>query len=89
MLDADVQGHKLKLDQSQLETVIPAIGGKVCIFFSFLSTLLSLMSLPADADREWRIPRRASDSTCIGYCQLLSSGTWQMQAFFLAFTYVM
>lgn len=30
MLDADVKGHKLKLDQSQLETVIPAIGGKVC-----------------------------------------------------------
>jgi hypothetical protein len=29
MLDPDVKGHKLKLDQSQLETVIPAVGGKV------------------------------------------------------------
>lgn len=31
MLDPEVKNHKLKLDQNQLETVIPAIGGKVKI----------------------------------------------------------
>jgi len=46
MIDSEVKNHKLKLDQNQLETVLPQIGGKVKVVNgAYRGTTATLLSI--------------------------------------------